>query len=117
MQLEARTLLFDILEAARLIQRFTLGRDFEAYAADAMLRSAVERQFEIIGEALNKLTKVDPGRASQIPEYQKIIAFRNVLIHGYATVVDDVVWGVVQTKLPLLLETVETLLGTGESAE
>ena len=111
MQLEARTLLYDMREAARLIGRFTADRRFEDYLADPMLRSAVERQFEIIGEALNKLSKLDPTIASQVPDYQKIISFRNALIHGYAAVQHEVVWGVVETRLPALLAAVEALLG------
>lgn len=98
-------------EAAKLIGRFTAGRSFEEYKADPMMRSAVERQFEIIGEALNKLSKVDSATAAQIPDYQKVISFRNALIHGYSAVQHEVVWGVMETRLPILLSTVERLLG------
>ena len=69
-----------------------------------MLRSAVERQFEIIGEALNQLSKVDPEVASRIPELRRIVAFRNILIHGYATVDDALVWQALVDKLPGLRE-------------
>lgn len=75
-----------------------------------MLRSAVERQFEIIGEALNQLSKVAPEIAGQISEYRRIVAFRNILIHGYADVDDRVVWGIVETDLPKLRTEVETLM-------
>ena len=68
-----------------------------------MLGAAVERQFEIIGEALNGLRRVDPAVAAQIPELPRIVAFRNVLIHGYATVDDRLVWSVVEGALPSLL--------------
>lgn len=115
MRLEAKTLLYDIRKAARLIGDFTAGRTFDGYDLDPMLRSAVERQFEIIGEALNKLSKLDPAIASQVPEYQKIISFRNALIHGYAAVQNEVVWGVMETKLPGLLAAVEGLLGEEDS--
>jgi uncharacterized protein with HEPN domain len=110
MQPETQALLFDIRKAARLIQGFTAGRSFEDYTTDPMLRSAVERQFEIIGEALRKLSTIDSATVSQIDEYRKIVAFRNVLIHGYAVVLDDLVWGIVETKLLPLLVTVERLL-------
>ena len=111
MRLEAQTLLYDMLQAAEHIGDFTAGRSFDGYETDPMLRSAVERQFEIIGEALNKISKLDPGLAEQIPDYQKIISFRNALIHGYAAVQNEVVWGVLETKLPELLAAVKGLLG------
>ena len=111
MRLEAKTLLYDMRQAARHIGDFTAGRSFDSYKADPMLRSAVERQFEIIGEALGKLAKLDPDIASKIPDYQKIISFRNALIHGYAAVQHEVVWGVMETRLPDLLAAVEELLG------
>ena len=57
-----------------------------------MLRAAVERTFEIIGEAMTQLAKVDKAVAAQISEYQRIISFRNVLIHEYADVDDKLVW-------------------------
>jgi uncharacterized protein with HEPN domain len=116
MQPEAKTLLLDIRNAVRLISRFTQGRSFEDYTDDPMLRSAVERQFEIVGEALNQLLKIDPSTASQIADYRKIIAFRNILIHGYAVVLNELVWGIVETRVPGLLETVEQLL-PAESTE
>jgi uncharacterized protein with HEPN domain len=75
-----------------------------------MLRSAVERQFEIVGEALNQLSKVDPEVASRIPELRRIVAFRNILIHGYATVDDALVWQVLVDKLPGLQHVLHELL-------
>ncbi len=102
MRPEAKKYLWDVREAARLIQRFIKDKSFAEYQDDDMLRSAVERQFEIIGEALNLLSRLDPAVAAEIPELARIVAFRNVLIHGYATVDDRLVWGVVEGKLPLL---------------
>ncbi len=75
-----------------------------------MLRSAVERQFEIIGEALNQLLKIAPGTAGEISDYQHIIAFRNILIHGYAEIDNRLVWGVVESKVSILIDEVESLL-------
>jgi uncharacterized protein with HEPN domain len=75
-----------------------------------MLRSAVERQFEIIGEALTKLAKVDQETAALISEHRRIIAFRNILIHGYAQIDDRLVWGVVESKLPTLSQEMKKLL-------
>lgn len=75
-----------------------------------MLRSAIERQFEIVGEALNQLSKVDAPLAGEIPELGRIVAFRNILIHGYATVDDALVWQVLAEKLPPLTSTLRALL-------
>ena len=81
MRLESKKLLFDMQRAAQLIAQFTTGKTETDYHSDAMLRSAVERQFEIIGEALGKLHKLDPATAMRISEHRRIISFRNVLIH------------------------------------
>lgn len=75
-----------------------------------MLRAAVERQFEIIGEALGQLAKLDRTVAERISEHRRVIAFRNILIHGYADVDDQLVWDIVHTKLPVLRREVEALL-------
>jgi uncharacterized protein with HEPN domain len=110
MRLESKKYLFDILRAAENLQQFTRDRTFADYEANALLRSAVERQFEIIGEALGRLAREDPDTAGRIAEYERIIAFRNILIHGYAEIDDRLVWGILQSKLPDLLEQVQSLL-------
>jgi uncharacterized protein with HEPN domain len=113
MRLESKKYLFDILQAARNLQRFSEGKSCSDYEADTLLRSAVERQFEIIGEALRRLAKEDTATASRIAEYERIISFRNILIHGYAEIDDRIVWDILQSKLPALLRDVESLLGNG----
>jgi len=105
--------LWDAQRAAERVARFTVGRTCDDYLGDEMLRSAVERQFEIIGEAFTGLRRVDPKLAATIPDLPRIVAFRNVLIHGYATVDSRLVWGVVDGKLAELL----TLLTRLSSAE
>lgn len=75
-----------------------------------MLRSAVERQFEIIGEALSQLTKIAPQLAAQIPDLPRIVAFRNILIHGYAVVDNEIVWRAAQENLPELAANLQKLL-------
>jgi len=75
-----------------------------------LLRAAVERQFEIIGEALRRLAKEDAATATRISGHSRIIAFRNILVHGYADLDDRIVWDIVQSKLPTLLREVESLL-------
>ncbi len=110
MRLESKKFLYDILQAADLLEQFSQGKTFADYEQDALLRSGVERQFGIIGEALSQLSKADPATAKQISEYQQIIAFRNLLIHGYALVDDHVVWDLLQTRLSDLRAEVEKLL-------
>jgi uncharacterized protein with HEPN domain len=110
MRLEARKYLFDIQQAADRVARFCEGKKFEDYRSDELLRSAVERQFEIMGEALSQLARHDPELAEQIKDYRKIIAFRNIWIHAYATVDDRIVWGVVEGNLPALRASLRELL-------
>ena len=73
-------------------------------------QSAVERQLEIIGEALNRLRKADPEVAQRIPDISRIIGLRNILANGYAVVDDAVVWSAVSERMPALLTVVEDLL-------
>jgi uncharacterized protein with HEPN domain len=112
--LEARKYLFDMLQACELLLQFTSGKGFEDYANDALLRSAVERQFEIIGEALGQALRVDSSLTDEISDSERIIAFRNRLIHGYASVSDAVVWGVVETNLATLHREVQALLAEAD---
>ena len=110
MQLEAKKCLEDIRQAAELILQFTAGKLFADYDCDALLRSAVERQFEIIGEAANRLLKIDRAIGNSLPETPRIVAFRNILIHGYDVVDNLVVWDVVQQNLGPLYAHVTALL-------
>jgi uncharacterized protein with HEPN domain len=113
MRLESKKYLFDILQAAKNLKRFSEGKTFSQYESDALLRSAIERQFEIIGEALRRLAKEDPETAARVSEYERIISFRNILIHGYAEIDDRIVWDILQSKLPALLRDVESLVDGG----
>lgn len=110
MQGDPRAFLWDVREAAAAIESFTQGMDAAAYGANAMAQAAVERKFEIIGEALNQLSKLDAAMAARIPDLAQIVAFRNQLIHGYATVNVGTVWNINQTALPALLDAVQVLL-------
>ena len=110
MPLEDKALLYDIREACLLVLAFTRDKDYEAYAADPALRSAVERQFITIGEALNRLVKLNPEYTARIPQSRAIISFRNILVHGYDRVEDEVVWGIVKQHTCSLQKTVESLM-------
>jgi predicted nucleotidyltransferase/uncharacterized protein with HEPN domain len=101
---------YDIQQVGAMIAQSSAGRSFGDYLGDAMLRSAVERRFEIIGEALTQLTRLDTALAARISEDRRISAFRHVLRHGCATVNDRRVRGVVETKLAVLRRQVDRLL-------
>ncbi len=92
----------DILDACELIQTAGAGRTLADYEHDRVLRSAVERNFEIIGEALNRIRQNDPALADRIPESRAIIGFRNLLIHGYDSIDHSRVWEVIRKDVPQL---------------
>lgn len=100
MRRDSKAYLWDAVRAAELLSKFSAGKNFEDYCADDLLRSGIERQFEIIGEALNQLSKQSPGIASKIPDLPRIVAFRNILIHGYAIIDDELVWQLLETEIP-----------------
>ena len=110
MRLESAKLLEDIRVAAADALDMAAHRTFDEYLADKQLRYAVERCFEIAGEALTQLNKIDPLLAQSITDWRAIIGFRNVLIHGYAIVRHDKTWDIVTTELPTLLREVTARL-------
>lgn len=110
MQREVAKRLLDAYSACVAISEFTRTLDFNGFAGSALVRSAVERQFEIIGEALGRAAAVDASVRRSIPEAPQIIALRNRLIHGYDSVDDQIVWDIVQTQLPVLRDALKTLL-------
>lgn len=111
MRLEAKKYLYDIRETVKLLSEFTAGKKLADFSREPMLRAAVEREFEIMGEALAQLARLDADLVARITDHRRIIAFRNILIHGYANVDDRLVWDVVETKLPMLRQEIEALLG------
>ena len=110
MQLESAKYLEDIRQAGRTVLEGTAGRTLENYLRDKFLRLAVERCFEIIGEALHQLDERDHTTVSRITDFKRIIGFRNILIHGYSIVNHERVWKIVQDDLPRLLDEVDALL-------
>ena len=110
MQFESQKYLYDIREAAHLLEIFVAGKTFEDYRCDAMLQAAVERKFEIIGEAMNNLAEIDEAVTSRITDYRRIVDFRNVLSHEYGDVDNRLVWDIVETHLPTLVREIDALL-------
>ncbi len=109
MKLDTKKFLFDIRESVYSIENY-LGekRDFNFYMSDKMLRRAVEREFEIIGEAMSKLEKIDP--AIEISSKKQIISLRNLVIHGYDKIDNEIIWGIIVRHLPALRIEIERLL-------
>ena len=104
-----KKLLLDVCEAGESILENTTGKSLAEYSRSRLLRRAVEREFEIIGEALKRLAEVDPVTAASVSQLRRIIDFRNRIIHGYDTVDDTVVWGVAEQSLPTLIREVTVL--------
>ena len=108
---EIKKYLFDINEAILSIESY-LGekRNFNIYLENKMLRRAVEREFEIIGEAMNRLSKLTD--TIQISSKSQIISMRNRVIHGYDKIDDGIVWGTIVRHLPVLKKEIEALLNS-----
>jgi uncharacterized protein with HEPN domain len=100
----------DISDAAEHVLEWTAGSTLADYEQDVSLRFAVERSFEIIGEALRRLERADPSTAARIDRYREIIDFRNVLAHGYDSVNNERVWGYIESELPALRRPAAALL-------
>jgi uncharacterized protein with HEPN domain len=102
--------LLDIREAADFLLGFVSGRVLEDYIRDRGFRSAIERELQIIGEALLQLERLAADVARRISEYRRIIGFRHVLVHGYHDLDPEIVWFIVHEKLPTLRAEVASLL-------
>lgn len=107
---ESSKLLLDIRQALDDIGDFSRGLDLEAYLRDAKCRAAVERKFEVMGEACTRLRDRFPDVFEQVPDARQMISFRNRLIHGYDSVDDAIVWDIIMRKLPVLGRQVDDLL-------
>jgi len=103
--------LFEIREAALAIFGFVKDKTFEDYERDELLRSGVERKFEIIGEALNRIKSQDPLLLDKVRHHRNIVSFRNILAHGYDSIDSRIVWGIIEEDLGHLLEDVQKLIG------
>ena len=110
MEIEIRNHLWDIRNAANFILDSTAEITFEQYEENQLLRSAVERQFEIIGEATRRLANDDQSIAEKINGYQTIIGLRNRIAHEYDNIANQTLWNIIQNNLPTLLNEATSLL-------
>ena len=110
MQRDPRAYLSDIVEAAAAISDATSSIDEAGYQASRLIRSSVEREFIIIGEALKVISQRAPTLFAAIPEGRQIIDFRNLLTHEYLNVSHGVVWGAIHSDLPVLSEHCSALI-------
>jgi uncharacterized protein with HEPN domain len=110
MKRDPRAFLSDVIEAGQAIQQAVAGINLDDYRNSRLIRSSVEREFTIIGEALNQLSQRDEERFAQIEQAPQIISFRNKLTHEYAIINDRLVWGVIYDDLPALLKQCSQLL-------
>jgi len=109
MMYDARAYLHDMLRAGRRIVEVTSPLSREEFLKDWRPQSLVERQFTIIGEALNRLVRLEPAYKARITDCEKIIAFRNIVVHGYVLIDQPRVWDFIEQKLPTLIGEVEQL--------
>ncbi|MGA7158971.1 MAG: DUF86 domain-containing protein [Acidobacteriaceae bacterium] len=109
MQRDLCAYLQDVLDAGEAIQRFTSGITYEAFEADDLVRSAVERKFEIIGEALRQASDCFPGSVDSVPDLRDAVGQRNRIAHGYFAVDAKVLWDTLNDGLELLIREIEAI--------
>ncbi len=103
--------LYDIQQALNEIDSyFDNTITFKVYKNHIMLKRAVERDLEIIGEAINRIIKTDDSFKNKITDAVEIVGFRNQVIHGYDTVSDEIIWSILKDHLPLLKKEINLLI-------
>ena len=108
MELEIKTWLFDILNAIEEIESFTKLQDFGSFHSDLKTKRAVERDIEIIGEAMGRVPAKDDS--VDLTNTRKIVDTRNRIIHGYDTVSDEILWNIIMQHLSILKREIKELL-------
>ena len=106
--------LADVVDAGNAIRAAVNGIGLDDYNQSRLIRSSVEREFIIIGEALSQLARVDQALFAQVELAPEIISFRNKLTHEYVKVNNALVWGVIETELPPLIQRCRQLLAQRE---
>ena len=112
MNREANKRLHEALVACQAIQQFLVGQTFSNYVGNLMLRSAVERQFEIVGEALHRANVADESVVDIVSNLRRIVGLRNRIIHGYDQIDHRIIWSIVDEDLAELVTQLERALAT-----
>ena len=99
---DARAYLSDVIEACDAITNAVSGLDLRSYESNRLVRSSVEREFIIIGEALGALNRMSIEVFSSITHARRIVDFRNQLTHQYPSVDDAIVWAIIERDVPVL---------------
>lgn len=108
MEVEIQKWLFDAHQASQAIREFLKEKNFEDYTSDLMLSSAIERQFEILGEAVKRIRDRDEEfLETSITGWRGAISFRNILAHGYDHIDEELVWGIIEDDLPKLIDSIK----------
>lgn len=110
MDIEIKVWLFDMLNAIKEIDSFFVNspKEFTIYQGDIKTKRAVERNIEIIGEAMNRI--LNRNKTIKITNSRKIVDIRNRIIHGYDTISDEIIWGIIIRQLPVLKIEIESML-------
>lgn len=114
MEVEILKYLSDVRDAVSAILKFVEDKTYEDYREDDLLISGVERKFEIIGEALNRIKRSSPQVLDKIRDHRSIISFRNILAHGYDSIDLRIVWDIIEESLDTLYTDVDELLEEAE---
>jgi uncharacterized protein with HEPN domain len=107
---KTRKLLSDMAEASDAISEFVANVNLPQFLENKIVRAAVYYEFLIVGEVLSQLRQVEESVADRISEHQRIIGFRNQIIHGYSKVDDEITWRIINDKLPVLRRELRMLL-------
>jgi uncharacterized protein with HEPN domain len=109
MEREIEKLLIDILKAISEIKMFIKGKEFTDFVNDRGLQLIAEREFEIIGEAMSRMIRINPGIDEMIPDIHKIIGLRNILAHGYDIIEYEILWDIIENKIKPLEENINKI--------
>lgn len=116
MRREAGAHLWDAAEAAKLVHEFALGKTEASFNSDLIVRSAIERQLEILGEALKRLRRDDIDTAARVPGLDRIVGMRNVLAHEYGYIDYEILWRATTNEIPNLIPILNQLVDEARQA-